>query len=455
MTIERITLFHSNDIHSCFDYWPNIVSHIKQNRDKHTLYFDLGDHADRSHPLTEATVGKGNTTLLNDAGVDYATIGNNEGVTFTKEQLDSLYEDATFPVVVANLFYPDGRRPSWANEIKIHTLDNGLKIGIIGLTAPFQIFYEQLGWMIAPPKDILKLLLPKVQKQADIIVLLSHLGLFQDEKIAEEFTGIDVIIGAHTHHVLPEGKRVKNTLLAQTGKHGVFLGKVIVDYDSNDKNVVKSEASLIDTKKESADDNTYKLLKCLNTEANSILAECVATIPRQMPVKWQETTEGVQLLCDALTEWCEEDIGMMNAGVLLDSIEKGRITKGDIHRLCPHPINPCVVKVTGEQLQMTIERAFSDEMRNLELKGFGFRGKVLGRMIFTGIDIQFNEDQTIGHIHVLGNELEMNQVYSLATLDMYTFGHLLPAISAAKEKKYLMPEFLRDILAWKLKQMWP
>ncbi len=73
---------------------------------------------------------------------------------------------------------------------------------------------------------------------------------------------------------------------------------------------------------------------------------------------------------------------------LLDSFEEGMMTKGDIHRICPHPINPCVVRITGQQLQSTIERAFTEEMRWLELKGFGFRGKMLGRMIFTGIDIE-------------------------------------------------------------------
>ncbi|MCM3231453.1 hypothetical protein, partial [Bacillus altitudinis] len=35
---------------------------------------------------------------------------------------------------------------------------------------------------------------------------------------------------------------------------------------------------------------------------------------------------------------------------------------------------------------------------------------------------------------------------------MYTFGHLLPAVADSATKRYFMPEFLRDILAWKLSQ---
>ena len=58
-------------------------------------------------------------------------------------------------------------------------------------------------------------------------------------------------------------------------------------------------------------------------------------------------SEITQLLCDGLAEWCKESIAMMNAGVILESIPQGQITRGDIHRICPHPINPCIVELTG------------------------------------------------------------------------------------------------------------
>src|SRR5699024_9676185 len=110
MATERIHIFHTNDLHSDFTNWPNIVSHIKKNRTDETIYFDIGDHVDRVHPFSEATLGKGNVQLLNEAKVDYATIGNNEGITLAKEQLDELYDEATFPIVLANLFDENGER---------------------------------------------------------------------------------------------------------------------------------------------------------------------------------------------------------------------------------------------------------------------------------------------------------------------------------------------------------
>jgi 5'-nucleotidase len=71
-------------------------------------------------------------------------------------------------------------------------------------------------------------------------------------------------------------------------------------------------------------------------------------------------------------------------------------------------------------------------------------------MLFTGIDVEHSGES----IKVLGQPLKRGQLYSLATLDMYTFGYLFPAIAESKNKHYFMPEFLRDVLAWKLKQNW-
>ncbi|WP_332695818.1 bifunctional metallophosphatase/5'-nucleotidase [Halalkalibacter lacteus] len=450
MTIERVTIFHTNDIHSCFDNWSQIVAHLKAERDEQTLYLELGDHADRSNPLTEAMVGRGNVELLNEAQADFVTIGNNEGVTFSKDQLEALYDQATFPVLLANVLHADGRRPTWAKPSFVHTLKNGIKVGMIGLTAPFVHFYELLGWQVVSPTDTLAEILPVLREEADIVVLMSHLGLRKDELIANEFEGIDVILGAHTHHVLPTGMYINDTLIAQAGKNGAFLGKIEIEFDRNNNLLYRKEATLLDVSNQPTDEATDLLLADMKEKTSAILHERVAVLPKCLPVQWQEKNEAGQLLCDALTEWCGKDIGMMNAGVLIDSLEKGTITKGDIHRICPHPINPCVVNLTGEELEETIKRALTRELTHLELKGFGFRGKILGKMLFTGIEVDYYGES----IRVLGQPLEKGQLYSLATLDMYTFGYLFPAIAESKNKHYFMPEFLRDVLAWKLKQIW-
>ena len=50
-------------------------------------------------------------------------------------------------------------------------------------------------------------------------------------------------------------------------------------------------------------------------------------------------------------------------------------------------------------------------MRFLKLKGFGFRGKLLGKMIFTGIEIQSNSDMEVLEVRVEGQLLEGKRTY--------------------------------------------
>ncbi|MDY7223979.1 bifunctional UDP-sugar hydrolase/5'-nucleotidase [Halalkalibacterium halodurans] len=459
MATIPLTIYHMNDLHSHFTYWPQIVSYMKKEREKTESYLllDLGDHADRSHVITEATMGKANVALLNELGIDYATIGNNEGITFSKEALNELYAHASFPVVVANLFDEDGKRPAWATPYVLHTVSEQLTIGMIGVTAPFTPFYRELGWDVRRHEEVLPQLLEEVKGQADVVVLLSHLGLFRDEEIAEQYEGIDLICGAHTHHVLPEGKRLYGTLITQAGRSGKWLGKVELTYDTEARCIAESNAQLIDMEKEAPDQATHLHLEHLNREAKQHLSQEVAYLSQQLTVDWFIPTEGAQLLCDGITEWCGADIGMMNAGVLLESIGPNIVTVGDIHRICPHPINPCLVKMTGDALLETIRRAYTREIIELELKGFGFRGKVLGTMLFTGIDISLSEERDgtleVTEVKIAGEPVVKEQLYELATLDMYTFGYLFPKIAESQEKRYFMPEMLRDVLAWQLKKI--
>ncbi|WKB35139.1 metallophosphatase [Terrilactibacillus sp. S3-3] len=199
--------FHTNDIHSHFGNWASLVQYLNQERSRlrveNTPYLtiDLGDHMDRVNPLTEGLLGAGNVRLLNEAGYDFITIGNNEGITFTKDILDSVYNGRQFEVVLANLYDQDGKRPDWCRPYVIREM-NGVKVGLVGLTAAFPVFYRQLGWNIRDPFLELKPIVEFLKEEADVVVLLSHVGLPFDERVAEELDGIDVILGAHTHHVL-------------------------------------------------------------------------------------------------------------------------------------------------------------------------------------------------------------------------------------------------------------
>ena len=56
--------------------------------------------------MTEATDGRANVAIMNTLAYDLVTIGNNEGIGNSKKQLEHLYDQATFEVVLANLEDP-------------------------------------------------------------------------------------------------------------------------------------------------------------------------------------------------------------------------------------------------------------------------------------------------------------------------------------------------------------
>lgn len=73
----------------------------------------------------------------------------------------------------------------------------------------------------------------KTAKQADVIVLLSHNGLDVDLKLASRVSGLDIILGGHTHDVLPKPILVQNpngkTWVTNAGSHGKFLAVLDLD----------------------------------------------------------------------------------------------------------------------------------------------------------------------------------------------------------------------------------
>src|SRR5699024_12752124 len=84
----------------------------------------------------------------------------------------------------------------------------------------------------------------------------------------------------------------------------------------------------------------------------------------------------------------------------------------------------------------------------LKLKGFGFRGEVIGRMIFSGLNVETEtyEDgqEYVKKVRLNGKPLDKKHLYSIALPDTFTFGRLLPEVARSEVKKYFLPEFLRD-----------
>ncbi|MEQ6377116.1 bifunctional UDP-sugar hydrolase/5'-nucleotidase [Bacillaceae bacterium S4-13-58] len=456
MVVEKISIFYTNDLHSHFENWPSIIGRWKREYkrplqpNETRFLLDVGDHMDRFHPISEESLGKSNVQILNKANYNCVTIGNNEGITLEGRDFYHLYDEAQFDVVCANISSQTEPQPSWLTPYQIYNTQLGTKIGIIGLTAPFTPFYHPNGWDVFQPLEILEKYIPILKKKADIIILLSHLGINEDEEIARQFPEINLIIGGHTHHLLKKGKKVGNTLLTAAGKFGLYTGEAYLTWNPETQLVEKAEAYATSIETEEKDELTEQMLKKLSEQAVSELNHPFMNLKKDLQVNWFEENELIMLLTEVMKKWTDSDVAMLNGGVLLEGLPSGPVSKFDLLRICPHPINPCKINVTGEELKEIVRVAFTKEIQNFELKGFGFRGKVIGRMMFSGIDVQTSIDsdgeERVKHIQYRGAPVDPNQRLSLCVPDTFTFGYFFPEIVRAPDKQYFLPEMLRDLL---------
>ncbi|WP_419892795.1 bifunctional metallophosphatase/5'-nucleotidase [Oceanobacillus kimchii] len=466
MSKEQLTFYFTNDLHSHFLQWPKVAAYLlhkqeihKENRDIFWTV-DIGDHVDRSHPITEASRGKANIDLLNQLNYDVVTLGNNEGITLSHDELYHLYDHANFSVVCSNLESLDGQLPAWLKRTEIKETASGIKVGFLGLTAPFNAFYELLDWHIDNEFDVLDRYINELEKETDIIVLLSHLGISVDQEIARRYPAVDIIMGGHTHHLLEKGEMVNHTLITAAGKHCFYVGEVTVEWNHEENRITKLNGYAVDLRDKIPDLHTEQYIQTLFDQSRKYLDNVIVKANKPIEVKWFANTPIIQSLTTTLRKWTKADCAMLNAGVLLESLPAGPITYGDIHRICPHPINPVLVDLKGDELIEVIRASLSTDFTELKLKGFGFRGEILGKMIFSGLDVitdfHRNGGEYVKAVYEQnGKQIDPDKTYYVATADTFTFGRLLPEIAKSTTKQYFVPEFLRDLLAETLIQQYP
>lgn len=154
----------------------------------------------------------------------------------------------------------------------------------------------------------------RTQHTPDAVVLLSHNGADVDIKMAGAVTGIDVIMGGHTHNGIPQALEIKNssgmTLVTNGGSNGKFIG--VMDLDIKQGKVKGYQ---------------YKLLPVFSNllEADKDMQEYINNV-REPHLDWLSETLGTtettlyrrgnfngtfdQLICDALREQNDAQISL-------------------------------------------------------------------------------------------------------------------------------------------------
>lgn len=256
---KQLTILHTNDTHSCiFPLNRNLAdtalagrggfirraAMIKEQRalQPELLLLDSGDFSQGS-PYYTMYKGDVEIELMNLMGYDAATIGNHE-FDFGVDNMARLFRKAKFPIVCANY---DFTGTALEGLVKPYVIikRNGLKIGIFGLAPKLEGLVSEktrVGVKYNDPveagNETAKLL--KEKEKCDVVICLSHLGWdimgLDDTEMMARTRNIDLVLGGHSHTYFQtlryikniDGKEVPND---QNGKHGIFVGKLVLTFE--------------------------------------------------------------------------------------------------------------------------------------------------------------------------------------------------------------------------------
>lgn len=439
-----LKILHLNDLHSHFENYPKIKRFFTDQAVGYTdvLRFDIGDNVDRSHALTEATYGQANISLMNALHLTAATIGNNEGLGLPKEKLDKLYQSADFDIVLANL-KDKGKQPSWAVEKKTVVTSFGMTIDIFGLTAPYPLAYPHMGWDILEPQDILAQQLS--DSKADFTILLSHLGWRFDEQAAERFANLDLILGAHTHHVYEFGKEIAGTMLAAAGRYGEHIGAVTLTFDEHfqciQSDIIAEEVRHLQPLPE---DRT--VIESLEIKGHKLLqAQQIADLSHPFTNQAPDYP-AAHFVAEILGAYYQVPTIIMNTGMIVQDIPQ-LLTMDSLHDILPHSIRMVKLTVSGAELIAIIKELYQvgNYLKTQKIVGMGFRGKIFGDIITVGL----SDHQ--GKLFYQGKAIDESDDYTVLVPDQYIFASYFPILKASGTAEIQFPKFMREIVADYLK----
>lgn len=211
------TILHTNDLHGRLT--PGLAARLAELKAERApaLLLDSGDAVECGN-VGFRRRGCRAHELMNHAGYDAGALGNREFHFRPAPQRWKLSR-AAFPILCANLVAPPGYggiQPAVVREV------DGARVAIVGVLVPMVTAAMAARWLsparFEPAVDALARVLPTLQ--AEVTVVLSHLGLERDRELAEAGLRIDLILGGHSHHLLDPPERIGRALVTQNRSHG-------------------------------------------------------------------------------------------------------------------------------------------------------------------------------------------------------------------------------------------
>ncbi|PRX61490.1 5'-nucleotidase [Cohnella sp. SGD-V74] len=432
----HVTIAHTNDVHGHIQEdsfnkefgYAKIATLISEWRKENPNFF-LMDAGDTFQGTIYANQFQGEALLpiLNALEYDLMAAGNHE-FDFGYEQLLKLRDQLDYPMVNANVFKADGTNlliPTYTVKVGEKTF---AVLGLVTEETPIVTHPKNVvGLTFKDPVDIAKDLVPKLKKDADHVIVVSHVGLEVDREIARSVQGVDLIIGGHSHTPVRTPEKVNGTYIVQDWEYGKSLGRVDLTYYRDE--LVHFDGGLVEYDETvQADPKIDKLvqdvLKKVDESMNVVIAKTEVDLIGDRKFIRAGETNLANYITDALLaktqgfKGHEADVALMNGGGFRAGKAKGEITKKDLYTILPFPNTLVVLEATGADIVQALENGIRGVDKTDDLPG--------GFPQIAGMSFSYDAGKPVGsrvlEVKVGGKPIDPKAVYKVATNDFLAVG---------------------------------
>lgn len=447
--MSRFTILHTNDIHGRVEGLARaakLVGRIRAESGHPVLYFDAGDPEENSRPISHYTKGTAMHRLLDAAGCDLGAVGNGGFLRYGPQVLARYAEAIRHPLVLANLREADGSVIEGVQAAVMLEVA-GKKLGIIGLTDPYEEYETYFGLRTLEALSLTKELAADLRNQGvDAVILLSHMGLAKDKELASGLGGeIPLIIGAHSHDLLPIGEQIGSVWIAQAGQFSEHLGRIELEWTEEGLEVCGIEVLPVGENVPQSP-KVLSELGVLEREVASFLSQRIGELAGSFDYASDRECAAANLMADMLRERLNAEVGLVTAGMAFAGpLPGGALTRGQLLEVCYVTANPTVTEIKGWMLEAMLRKGLDQEFAAGKPKAL--RGTARGLMHVSGMSLR-GEEICIGD-----RALEPERTYKLASSD----GELAPEWGYTQkewglELRFEVPTILAEALEDYLRQ---
>lgn len=254
--IKRITFVHINDCHATYQEdlpgenpMSRVGGFVEEVRadNPEAIFTHGGDFYEKGSVAELLSRGKSTREVFAAMGFDVAVIGNHDFAWSFAEVLAYLATPGT-KMLASNVEYV-GEKDSEYKGLDFTTINvGGVRVGFFGMVSKG---YSELDEVtdndyypgklrtrhdyVARAREIVD----ANRDSVDIMVMLSHIGLKADKKVADEVAGIDVVLSGHSHDsLMNEVVDEDGTIIGQTDAYGKDVIRLDLFYDMNGGGVI-------------------------------------------------------------------------------------------------------------------------------------------------------------------------------------------------------------------------